>query len=57
LAPIPALKFPYLIDWREKYDYVLVVNAGGMANASEFLPDRLELVSITGAAALFRVMK
>ncbi len=57
LAPIPALKFPYLIDWREKYDYVLVVNAGGMADASEFLPERLELVSITGVAALFRVRK
>jgi hypothetical protein len=49
--------FPYLADWKEKFDYVLVLNAEGAPNLDHFLPNQLQLVDRQGIAALFRVRK
>jgi hypothetical protein len=60
LDDIPArdLKnFPYVANWRSRFDYVLVLNAGVAGDLRNFLPDRLEWLDQTGFAALFRIMK
>jgi hypothetical protein len=49
--------FPYLVDWREKFDFVLLLNAEGAPNLDHFLPDQLQLVDRQGIAALFRVRR
>ena len=46
---------PYLADWQDKFDYVLVLLAGGADDLPRLRPDRLELVDRTDFAALFRV--
>jgi hypothetical protein len=60
LDDIPArdLKnFPYVANWRSRFDYVLVLNAGMAGDLRNFLPDRLELLEQTRFAALFRIKK
>ena len=49
--------FPYLADWKEKFDYVLVLNAEGAPELDHFLPNQLQLVDRQGIAALFRIRK
>jgi hypothetical protein len=46
---------PYLADWPSKFDFVVVVNAGGMADRPNFLAGRLALERSTEVAAVFRV--
>jgi hypothetical protein len=50
-------RYPYLEDWPSRFDYVLVVNAGGMEDAAGFLPDRLETEAFNDLAALFRIRR
>jgi hypothetical protein len=50
-------RFPYLTDWKDKFDYVLVLNAEGAPNLNHFLPDQLQLIDRQGIAALFRIRK
>jgi hypothetical protein len=60
LDDIPAkdLKnFPYVGNWRSRFDYVLMLNAGLAGNLRNFLPDRLELLDQTRFAALFRIKR
>src|SRR5580704_10768012 len=49
--------FPYLRDWKEKFDYVLVLNAEGAPDLDHFLPNQLQLVDRQGIAALFKIRK
>jgi hypothetical protein len=46
---------PYLRDWQQKFDYLLVLNAGAEPDLPARLPPGLELLNRTGIAALFRV--
>ncbi len=46
---------PYLADWPSKFDFVVVVNAGGVADRANFLPGRLALERSTEVVAVFRV--
>jgi hypothetical protein len=50
-------RFPFLNDWKDKFDYVLVLNADGAPDLDHFLPNQLQLVDRQGIAALFRVRK
>ncbi|MCW3474003.1 hypothetical protein [Limobrevibacterium gyesilva] len=47
----------YLEDWPAKFDYVLVMAAGGAKDLATFRTDRLELVEQTEFAALMRVRR
>ncbi len=49
--------FPFLAEWQQKFDFVLLLNAEGVPNLSQFLPDRLRVVDSRGIAALFEVRK
>jgi hypothetical protein len=53
--PEDRLKFPYLKDWWTKYDFVLILNAGGVSNRRDFLFPRLKLLADTDVAVLYRV--
>lgn len=54
--PAPYLKRqPYLTDWQDNFDYVLVLLAGGLGELPPFAAERLELVTRTPMAALYRV--
>jgi hypothetical protein len=46
---------PYLPDWPAKFDYVLLLNAGGAPDLDTFMPNRLELLRRSDMAALFRI--
>jgi hypothetical protein len=48
---------PYLEDWRHDFDYVLLLNAGGAGDLTQFLPDKLQLVVQTDVAALFHIRR
>lgn len=50
-------RFPFLPDWKDKFDFVLLLNAEGAPNLDNFLPNQLQLVDRQGIAALFRVRK
>ncbi len=50
-------RFPFLPDWKDKFDYVLVLNAEGAPNLNHFLPNQLQLINRQGIAALFRIKK
>jgi hypothetical protein len=54
---LPAIqtKFPYLKDWRSKFDFVLVLNAGGVPGRENFLSPELSLLAATDVAALYRI--
>jgi hypothetical protein len=49
--------FPFLTNWKAKFDYVLVLNAEGAPNLDQFLPTQLQLVDRHGIAALFRIKR
>lgn len=60
LDAIPSLtldEFPYLADWRRRFDYVLVLNASQAGDLRGFLPDSLVPIRATPIAALFRIRK
>jgi hypothetical protein len=48
-------RFPFLVDWNQKFDYVLILNAEGASNLEAFVPEHLRLVARRGFAALFKV--
>ena len=48
--------YPYLANWQNNFDYVLLMDAGGEPDLTHFLPERLQLVHATDMAALFRVL-
>lgn len=48
---------PYLENWPAKFDFVLLLDAGAVADLDRLMPDRLELVNRSRFAALFRVRK
>jgi hypothetical protein len=48
---------PYLAHWATKYDYVMILAAGGAGDLATFRPDRLDLIATTDIAALFKVKK
>jgi len=47
-------KFPYLQDWRDKFDYVLVMEPTGAPDLEAVLPSSLRPVGKDDIAALFR---
>jgi hypothetical protein len=56
---IPAAdleRFPFLVDWSHKFDYVLILNAEGAPGLEHFVPEHLRLISRRGIAALFKVV-
>ena len=48
---------PYLENWRDTFDYVLVLFAGKLPDAAHFRADVLTPVAITDVAALYRIKK
>jgi hypothetical protein len=50
-------RYPFLEGWERKFDYVLLMNADGAGNLTDFLPDKLELLDRRGIAALFKIKK
>lgn len=57
---IPQQEFqqaPYLKNWRDKFDYVLLLNAGAATNLNGYMPDHLQLLNHNDMAALFRIKK
>jgi hypothetical protein len=48
---------PYLENWQDKFDFVLLINAGAVDDVEHFLPDKLQLLNRSRFAALFRVRK
>ncbi|MBE7210705.1 MAG: hypothetical protein INR65_06770 [Gluconacetobacter diazotrophicus] len=46
---------PYLRDWWERFDYVLVLDADAIRDPASYVPDRLRLVADDGFAALWAV--
>lgn len=60
MPQVPAKElviFPFLLDWQNKFDYVLVLNAEGAPELDNFLSKKLQFVNRQGIAALFRVKK
>jgi hypothetical protein len=57
VPPEESARYPFLVDWSRKFDFVLVLNAEGARNLDTFLPDRLELLARRGIAALFKVRR
>ncbi len=55
LRDVRQSAYPYLEGWQQRFDYVLIVNAGGLPDPKVFLPDQLELVRLAPVLALFRV--
>jgi hypothetical protein len=49
--------FPFIANWSNRFDYLLVLNAEGARDLNQFLPDKLELVDRRGLAALFRIKR
>ena len=48
-------EFPYLEEWEHRFDFVLVLDAGGVPDIAHLLPGRLRLAHATDMAALFRI--
>ena len=48
---------PCMVGWRRKFDYVLVENAGGLADPVRLLPGDLTLLRSSDIAALYRVTR
>jgi hypothetical protein len=55
IPPSELKRFPFLQDWTDKFDYVLVLNAEGAPNLDNFVPGHLHLLARRGIAALFKV--
>jgi hypothetical protein len=53
----PDRPAPYLADWQQHYDYVLLLNAGASGDLRRYLPDRLTLLASADVAALFRILR
>lgn len=47
----------FLNGWRQRYDYVLLLNAEIVPKLEEYYPGRLQLVAHDGMAALLRVIR
>jgi hypothetical protein len=56
-SPIELKRFPFLPEWSNKFDYVLVLNAEGAPDLEHFLPDRLQFMERRGIAALLKVKR
>jgi hypothetical protein len=54
-APRGVERPPYMAEWPETFDYVLLLNADGATALPPFAADRLEVVNRTTMAALYRV--
>ena len=54
LSAVQQSKFPYLQDWRRKFDYVLVMEPTGAPDLETVLPPSLRPVGKDDVAALFR---
>lgn len=52
---IDYLVAPYLRDWQKNFDYVLVMNAGGITDLDKVAPGKLELLTQADIAALYRI--
>ena len=48
--------YPYLQDWRNNFDYVLLMPVAGVPDVQALLPRKLALVKNNGFAALYRVL-
>jgi hypothetical protein len=48
---------PYLRGWERHYDYVLILNAGGVPDLRRVAPGKLDLIEANDMAALFRVRR
>jgi hypothetical protein len=48
---------PYLENWPANFDFVLLIDAGAVADLDHLMPDRLELLNRSRFVALFRVRK
>jgi hypothetical protein len=48
--------FPYLRNWIDKFDYLLILDADGLSAADGLPHDRLKTVVRTGVATLFRIL-
>ncbi|HEX3971490.1 MAG TPA: hypothetical protein VHX19_09205 [Stellaceae bacterium] len=53
--PATRLKLPYLANWRQDFDYVLVLGAMRLDDRRDFHSDDLDYVMGTKMAALYRV--
>jgi len=53
--PVAARLFPIRPDWRSRFDYVLLLDAGAEPDLAGWAGDRMTLLRATDAAALFRV--
>ena len=53
----PKWPAPYLANWPERYDFVLVINAGAVPKLQSLLPANLESINHSRFAALFRVRR
>jgi hypothetical protein len=54
-TPPAITRQPYLADWQDRFDYVLLLLADGAGELPAFARERLELVTHTPMAALYRV--
>jgi hypothetical protein len=53
--PEEVPEFSYLRDWQQHFDYVLMINPSGAPDLATLLPGRLEEVSRSHVAVLFRI--
>jgi hypothetical protein len=55
--PANALEnYPFLQNWQQRFDYVLLLNAEGAGDLSQYEPGKLQLLKRQGIAALLRVL-
>jgi hypothetical protein len=54
-TPVDYAFAPYLRDWQRNFDYVLVMNAGGIADLNKLAPKKLKLLTQADIAALYKV--
>jgi hypothetical protein len=45
----------YWANWRNDFDYVLMMYAGGCPDLDHYLPDQLTLLTQSDVAALFKI--
>ena len=48
---------PYLVDWQRRFDFVLLLQSGRVAEAFDLMPGRLTPIIVRPAAALYRVVR
>jgi hypothetical protein len=53
--PKDLAEAPYLSGWDRHFDYVLILNVGGIADLRRIAPTKMDLVNANGMAALYRV--